>query len=200
MALELQGTCCYPLILADTAQQTIMRGRTFGHDTNQASAIESALANMVSQAAFQLRRQKGLAKHAGLLIETNRHKPGYQRIWRDVQFASPTDDTGAIIAALYQAFSAAHQAGLQYHRLNVFLYDLTHTDTVQTDLFGAVDLAKQSQASKRLKAVDALNARYGRGRVRYASELLDTSWQPVKAMQSPRYISRWDELPRARIM
>lgn len=200
LGLELRGTTCYPLQLEDTPQHTIMRGRTFGGDTNQASAIESALANMASQAAFQLRRQQGLAHKAGLLIETNRHKPGYRRFWHEVRFTTPTDDTGSIIGKLYQAFAEAHQPGAQYHRLNVFLYDLSGEQQVQTDVFGAVDVAQQAAASKRLKAIDALNRRYGRGHVRYAAELLDDSWQPAKTMQSPRYVTRWSELPIARIV
>jgi DNA polymerase V len=51
-----------------------------------------------------------------------------------------------------------------------------------------------------MKAVDQINAQYGKDRIHYAAEDLSKSWQPKHEIRSPRYVSNWEELPVARIV
>jgi DNA polymerase V len=43
-------------------------------------------------------------------------------------------------------------------------------------------------------AVDAINRRYGRDRVRFATSGLDRPWKLKAEFHSPRYTTRWGEL------
>ena len=52
----------------------------------------------------------------------------------------------------------------------------------------------------RMTAVDAINNRFGRRHIYYAAEDLSKAWQPRRKIRSPRYVSRWDELPVAKIV
>ncbi len=43
-------------------------------------------------------------------------------------------------------------------------------------------------------AVDAINRRYGRDRIRFASTGIDRAWKLKAEFHSPRYTTRWGEL------
>jgi DNA polymerase V len=200
MIAELNGVSCFPLERTHKTQKSIMRGRTFGQDTNDKNAIESIIANMSARAAYRLREEHQAACRAAFTIETSRHKPGYRRWYEEVLFDTPTTDTGQIITSLCQKFSEIYEAGQQYHRLNVYLYDFVPAHYLQTDLLGTADTAKHTKTQARMQALDLINNRFGRGCLYYAAEDLNKSWQPRRKLTTPRYTSSWDDLPRARIV
>ena len=106
-------------------------------------------------------------------MNTNRHKPGYQRWMREIKVDMPTSDTGHIISLLVDMLTELQSARQRYHRLGVFLYDLVPASSLQTDLIGLVDPDQHDASQSRMAAMDAVN---------------------------PRYVSSWAELPKARIM
>jgi DNA polymerase V len=62
----------------------------------------------------------------------------------------------------------------------------------QTDLFEETPVAERSRL---YAAVDALNARYGKGKVFSATEGIgEKSWHMKRQKLSPRPTTRWDEL------
>lgn len=200
MVAELNGTRCFPLTPVGRPQKSIMRGRTFGEDTNEPYAIESVITAMTTQAAFRLRHQNQVARKASIAIETNRHKPGYQRWYREVVFDMPTHDTGIIITSILRLFSDIYEPGQKYHRLNVFLSDLGPVGNLQTDVLGIVDVEQYDQSTARMQALDHINNRFGRGHLRYASEDLNKAWRPRRKLTTPRYVSEWTDIPSARIV
>lgn len=199
MVAELNGICCHPLETGHTSQKSIMRGRTFGEDTNQFYVLEAAVANLANRAAWHLRQEGNLALSGGLLLNTNRHKPGYRRWWWPIKFDTPTADSGLIISRLLAELQQNYQSRQAYHRANVFLFDFVAADSFQTDLFGLTDLAADTRSQQRMKAVDVVNRKYGKSRLHYASEDLSASWQPKHQLRSPGYVSQWEELPEVRI-
>lgn len=200
MIAELNGMSCFPLEKVHKQQKSIMRGRTFGQDTNDKDAIESIVANMSARAAHRLREEHQAACRGAFTIEIDRHKPGYRRWHEEVLFDPPTADTGQIIASLTQKFSEIHEKGQPYHRLNVYLYDLIPAHYLQTDLIGTADVSLHSKSQARMQALDNINNRFGRGRMYYAAEDLNKTWQPRRKLTTPRYTSNWNELPVARIV
>jgi DNA polymerase V len=200
MVTELNGTSCHELEREHKTAQSIMRGRTFGEDTNQMHVLESAIASMTARAAFTLRRDQLLARRIGFFTETNRHKPGYRRFTEELKLDQPTNDTGFIIARLVERLGEIFNPAQQYHRLCVYLYDLVPDTALQTDLLGAVSSDVHDKAMARMQAVDHINKRHGKGKIFYAAESLARSWEPKRQIRSPRYVSDWNELPKARIV
>ncbi len=199
MVTELNGTSCYPLEREHKAAQSIMRGRTFGEDTNQAHVLESAVATMATRAAFALRADNLLARRIGFFTETNRHKPGYRRWAPEIKLTQPTNDTGLIISLLITKLGQIFSGSQYYHRLGVFLYDLIPEDALQTDILGDVNNTAHDRGTARMQALDTINRKHGRGKIYYAAQDLGKSWEPKYHLRSPRYVSHWDELPQARI-
>ncbi len=200
LVTELNGTSCHPLEREHKAAQSIMRGRTFGEDTNAAYELESAIASMTTRAAFTLRREGLLARRIGFLTETSRHKPGYRRWTPQITLAQPTNDTGQIISLLVEKLHEIFSGAQQYHRLCVYLYDLLPETALQTDMLGTISVDAHDRAHARMQAIDAINNRHGKGAVRYAAEGLAKAWQPKQHIRSPRYVSNWEELPKAHIL
>jgi DNA polymerase V len=200
MVAELNGTSCFPLEKVHKQQKSIMRGRTFGEDTNSPEAIESIIASMAARAAFRLREEHQATLQAAIFIETSRHRPGYRRWYKEITFSAPTTDNGNIIASLTQKFSEIYETGQLYHRLNVYLFNLMSSRYLQTDILGATDVQTHDAAQRRMEAVDTINNRFGRGHIHYATENLNQAWQPRRKLTAPHYISNWDELPTARIV
>lgn len=64
-------------------------------------------------------------------------------------------------------------------------------DAVQGSLFLRPDQPGRVQL---MQAIDALNARYGRDRVRYAASGMDRPWKLRAEHLSQRYTTRWGEL------
>jgi DNA polymerase V len=199
MVAELSGISCYPLSREHDSAKSIMRGRTFGEDTNQQHVLESAIANLGAAAAYKLRREGLLARRIGFFTNTNRHKPGYRSWSHEEQLTQPTADSGQVISRLVRKLDDIFLPQQQYHRLGVFLYDLIPDSALQTDLLGHVDGNLHDKTQARMQALDAINKKHGKGRIYYAAADLSKRWEPKHQIRSPRYVSEWNELPTARI-
>lgn len=196
---ELNGQSCHTLTAFERAPKSIMRSRTFGEDTYELQALEAAVANLTAQAALQARSANLLAKRAVLFVSTSRHKPGY-RSWHELlTLPMPTNDSGHIVSALAQHLRTIYGPQHAYHRAGITLYDFLPVRALQTDMLGMVRPERHDTSQSRMQAIDAINARFGRGRVHYATEALSTAWRPKHSLRSPRYVSLWAELPEAKI-
>lgn len=195
---ELSGTACLKLERMDKIRQSVMHGRLFGHDTSDITVLEAAIASLTARGAYRLRREGLLARQAVVYFASNKHRPDYQRQRAEIKFYTPTADTGLITAELVRLTQDMFRSGMLYHRADILLYDLVSQHSFQADLLGYVDLEVDRRSQARLRALDALNERYGRRTVRYAAEDLSKHWEPKHELRSPRYTTNWDELPIVR--
>ncbi len=196
MVAELNGTSCLPLQREGKPRQSIARTRTFGEDTGDIGAIESAVASFAARAAFRLRTDRQVTRRAAIFATTNKHKPGYRSWSRQTYFSVPTADTGKLITAVTELLHEFYNPRIEYHRAGVMLWDFLPAHSLQTDLFGKVDVGKETRSQARMRTLDTINERYGRQKVHYAAEDLGANWQPRQNLRSPRYTSRWDELAK----
>lgn len=196
---ELNGTSCYPLELEHQKPKSILRSRTFGEDTSDASVVEAALASFAATAAFRLRRSGQLTTRAGIFIDTNKHKPGFRRWSREVRYQVPTADTGRLITDVIRLFNEIYSRSMSYHRAGIWIDDFVPASHLQTDLMGNVDPVRHDRDTSRMKVIDEMNERYGKRTIHYATEDLAQSWQPKRHMKSPRYTTHIGELPGARV-
>ena len=196
---ELNGISCHPLQKLHKPQQMIMRGRQFGEDTKHFFVVEAAIASLCSSAAYHLRRERQLARKAAIILSTNRHKPGFRRIVKEVHFTTPTADTGILCSRLIEALEATFNEKIEYHKADVLLHDFVSEQIIQTDLFGTVNLINHARSTTRMNIMDSVNNRYGGRHLRFAAEDLSQSWRPKRALKSPRYTSSWQELPEVQI-
>ena len=199
MVAELNGMSCYPLELEGKLPQSISVTRTFGEDTSDPAVIEAALATFTNSGAFKLRRSNQLTRKASIFMTSNKHKPGYATWHQEVVFNQPTADTGVLITALSQAFHQIYNKGASYHRAGMLLQDFVPDHQLQTDMLGTINVIGHAASIDRMLAIDTINNKFGKGKIRFAAEDLAKIWQPKHQLRSPRYVSNWDELPRLKI-
>ncbi len=197
---EMNGISCHEFSPEHNPRKSIMRGRTFGEETNNFSVIEAAIANQAVAAARRLRKNNSVVERAYVFLSTSRHKPGYTQLSAGVRFATPTADSGKIAGELIAALRSIYRCELKYYRGNVLLPELIPASSLQLDLMGEVDHVESDDSRSRMAAVDDLNRRYGTGAVRFAAEKLSARWQPRKNLRSARYTSSWNELPNAKLI
>ena len=112
-------------------------------------------------------------------------------------FPEPTDATNAMLDAIRPEVPALFLPGTRYRKTGVVFFGLEKPGMPQqTDLFAPV---QKTERSRLYKAVDALNARYGKGKVFSAAEGIGPrSWQMKRSKLSKRPTTRWDELMTVR--
>ena len=197
---ELQGISCLALDDLATPRQQIMATRSFGSEVSSLAALREAMAWHVESAATRLRAQDSMAGAVYVFIQGNRFRPTNVRGHTDhagtvVQLEQPSGDSRVLTTAAWAGLQRIYRAGCAYKKCGVMLVDISARQQHQTNLFClATDPGK---SAKLMAAIDAINLTWGRGSVRTAAAGLSqqAQWAMRSKHRSPRYTTRWDELP-----
>lgn len=204
-ALELRGVpATEPDPLERENPQSVGVSRMFGKPVEDVRGLCEAVATHASAAAEKLRKAGMVAAGANVFVQEC--APPGTGGWSDsgwwtpfttstAAFDAPTAATGEILAALRPAVEGLYVPGKRYRRAGVLFFGLERESTAG-DLFRG--RPSDRPASKLAAAVDAINARFGRGTVFYAASGTTRDWKMKREMLSPRYTTRWDELPVAK--
>ena len=192
-AMELRGVPCCDEKDYDAAPDTVSCSRSFGTPATTLAAIEESIASFAAQAAAKLRRHGLLAAGCNIYAQIFASGGGGDFADRTVVFPVPTDATNEMLRAFRPEIPALFTPGLRYRKTGVVFFGLEKPGAPrQTDLF---DSTPTTERSRLYKAVDALNARYGKGKVFSAAEGIGPrSWQMKRSKLSKRPTTRWDEL------
>src|SRR5277367_1676273 len=142
-----------------------------------------------------MRRQNLATASIAVWIQTNSFKPGERQYSasKAVRLPVATADTGKLIAAATACLGIIFKPGYRYKKAGVTFLDLVAADRVQGGLFDRPDDAR---SIRRMRAIDQLNARFGRGAVGFGTAGERHSWGLRREFISPRYTTVWDELLR----
>ena len=207
-ATELRGKPCNEERDYDGDPDSVSCSRSFGVPVTTLDGISESLASFTAQAATKLRRHSMLAAGCNIYaqifrsgggISPERSEPrqrsleGCDCIVRTVMFPEPTDATNAMLDAIRPEVPALFLSGTRYRKTGVVFFGLEKVGTAkQMDLFAP---PKVSEASPLYKAIDSLNARFGKGKVFSAAEGIgNRSWKMKRSKLSKRASTRWDEL------
>lgn len=192
---ELRGTSCLALEEIAPARKSLIVSRSFSRPLISRRELAEAVAAFTARAAEKMRRQALATSRLMVFVHTDRFRPGdpQHNAVQLVALPVATADSGRLIGAALSALAALYHPGFRYKKAGVILLDLVPAGNVTAGLFEAPDTAA-SQA--RMRAVDALNRRFGRDTVAFAAAGVRGTWKPRSAFCSPRYTTRWDELLR----
>lgn len=193
MVLELQGVPCIGLEEAPPDRKTIIASRSFGRRVTERHELEEAVTTFTMRAAEKLRRQDLACGRLAVFVTTDKHRPQDRQYAgeRAVTLPVATADTGRLNRAALRGLDALFRPGHAYKKAGVMLLNLVPAGTVQGGLFDAPDDAR---SLARMKALDALNARFGRGTVTYAAMGSRPGWKLRTEFISPRYTTAWADL------
>ena len=196
-AMELRGISCCEDKDYDAAPDSVSCSRSFGTPATTLEALEESMASFAAQAAAKLRRHGLLAAGCNIYAQIFAAGGGGDFVGRTVLFPVPTDATNEMLRAFHPEVAALYTPGLRYRKTGIVFFGLEKPGAPrQTDLF---DTTPPTERSRLYKAVDALNARYGKGKVFSAAEGIGSrSWQMKRSKLSKRSTTRWDELMTVR--
>ncbi|MFZ5734396.1 MAG: Y-family DNA polymerase [Pseudomonadota bacterium] len=196
MIHELRGTPCIDFETVTPDRKSIMATRSFGRAVLTKHEMQEAVASYVARAAEKMRRQRLATDCLVVFIHTNKHKPGDRQYYaaRPIQLPVASADTGRLTSYAMRALDCIWREGFRYSKAGVIFPKLTSASVVQTDLFGQPDTM---QSVALMRALDAINARFGRSTMTYATQGTKQRWKLKSEHISPRYTTSWDELLKA---
>jgi DNA polymerase V len=195
---ELRGISCLELEDVAPPKQQIMSSRSFGSPVTTLAELREAVASYVSRAAEKLRAQGSVSAAVQVYIQTNRFKES------DLQYSEgllvplpdPTDDTRLLASAAILGLGLIFKPGYQYKKAGIMLTLISDKAKRQQTLFD--DPLQRAQSAKLMAAMDAINAEFGRDTVRTGATGTEKRWAMRSENRSPRFTTRWDELPIAK--
>ncbi len=195
-AMELRGTPSNDDKDYDADPDSVSCSRSFGESVTTLEGISESLAFFTAQAATKLRSHAMLAAGCNIYAQIFRSGGGGECIMRTVVFPEPTDATNVMLSAIRPEVPKLFLPGTRYRKTGVVFFGLEKAGRPkQLDLFADPAAAAVTSPSKLYKAIDTLNARYGKGKVFSAAEGIgERAWMMKRGKLSKRSSTRWDEL------
>ena len=201
LCYELRGTSCLQLEEVAPAKQQIIASRSFGKLVTSQVELAQSVATHAARAAEKLRIQNSVAGALTVFIQTNpfkQYEPQHHQSIT-VPLTEATDNTLTLTNAALLGLQQIYQPNFRYKKAGVILNLISDKPTVQQSLFE--DINSKGKSAHLMKAMDAINTRFGNAVIRSAAAGTNTTkqeWQMKSSNKSPNYTTKWDELPVAR--
>ena len=196
---ELRGVSCLDLEEVAQAKKEIVSSRSFGKLVVKLDDLQQAVASYTARAAEKLRRQHSVTGALQVFLQTNPHKTNEPQYHPSIviPLVEPTDDTGLLVSPAMRGLKRIYKPGYRYQKAGIMLLDLGDAKTSQPDLFSHVSTQDRQKSQRRMETLDHINRKMGRGTLRLAAEGFQHAWKIRTDYPSPRYTTRWAELPIA---
>jgi DNA polymerase V len=197
--MELRGIDCLDLQDGPAPPHSILSSRSFARPVEEPDQLLEALVEYTSIAAAKLRSRGLRASVLQVFVTTGRHGrgPHYSNA-SAVRLDSPCAATPDFIRHGRVMLQRLYRRGFRYRKIGVLLGGLQEENGYQAGLFGT-DPDGDERKKRFMKALDEINARWGRGTASFAvPSRQHRSWRMHRRFMSGRYTTCWDELPRVR--
>lgn len=195
---ELRGEPCLALEEFAPVKQEIICSRSFSGRITEYEEMRQAICSYASRAAEKLRGEHQYCRFISAFVKTSPfalNEPYYGNN-ASVKLLTPTQDSRDIISAAIRCLDAIWQDGYRYQKAGVMLGDFFSQGVAQLNLFD--DNAPRPGSEKLMEVLDHLNAKGGRGTLYFAGQGIQQQWQMKREMLSPRYTTRFSDLPVVR--
>ncbi|MBD3771800.1 MAG: Y-family DNA polymerase [Rhodobacterales bacterium] len=199
---ELNGQSCLALHEHHPNKQHIVSSRSFGQLVQELDAMKQAVASYTAIAAQKLRQQGSVCQSVGVSILTPRfqnHLPQYRNSVQ-IPLIYPSDNSVLLSKIALKGLQQIWRDGYLYQKAAVTLGHITPKGALQTDMFAVNPrYSANPKADALMQVMDSLNRQFGKHSVQLANSGLNTRhWQMKREQLSPRYTTRWEELPKAK--
>ncbi len=194
--LELKGFSCIDIDQAPMVKKkSIVTSKSFGKQVSSYREIEEAVSTYITRAAEKLRIQHCVAGHLMVFLNTNRFKEGPQyNSSASTSLFPPTAYTPDLIHQSKELLSEVFLPGFDYKKAGVMLSDIISEEDVPLSIIETNYL--DDKRVTLMKAVDKINRRTGQDTLFFASCGTQKEWEMKRAKLSPKYTTRWSDLPK----
>lgn len=193
IVLELRGVSCLPLDLVQKPQKGLAVTRSFGQPVTAFDEMLSAVVAYATRAGEKLRAAGLCAGHMQVFAHTSpfRGDPPYSGA-ASSEISPQADDTFVLVHHATALLKRLWRDGFRYSKAGIMLADLVPAGEVQPTLLDALD---RERSRRLMEAMDAVNARMGRGTLAPATVMAGKGWRMRQESCSPHYTTRLDDIP-----
>ncbi len=193
---ELRGVSCIPLDMAPAPRRNIAVTRSFGVPVARLDELQEALATFAVRGGERLRSGGREAVSITAFAESSRYKDGYTCLSASIVFPEATADTISLVRAAQSCGRRLWDPRRTYVRAGIMFDGLVEAGAGPRDLLAGVDRERLGRVTA---ALDAANDRFGKDTLRLAGMGIGRRpWAMRTDRISPRWTTRWDELPVVR--
>ena len=198
---ELRGVACHELESQPAPKQATCCSRTFGKAVTDRGQVRDAIIAFAERAVEKIRHAGQVCGAIQVSIATDRFdaNAAQYKTAASTTFMTPTADSRAIVAASLRILESLWRDGFAYRRGGVLLLDLSPADNVAPSLFDYGFDYGAAGEDQLMKAIDRINGRFGRGAVGLGLATANAQWRMSQKRLSPRFTTRWRDIPKARI-
>jgi len=195
---ELRGEPCLELEEFAPTKQQIVCSRSFGDRVSEYDLMREAICSHAVRAAEKLRGEHQYCRHISAFIKTSPFavNEAYYGKTAGTKLQIPTQDSRDIVAAATQCLDAIWQDGHRFQKCGVMLGDFYSQGVAQLGLFD--EYQPRSNSEQLMAVLDGIN-HSGKGRVWFAGQGVQKSWEMKRQMLSPAYTTRFSELMRVKL-
>ncbi len=193
MVRELRGEVCYGLDLEPHPKKGICVSRSFQNTLTDLLPIQEAVATFAARCGEKLRKQKSSANLLHLFLFTNPHRENDPQYFgsKVLQFSVATNSSFDLVEMALRALKIVFKEGYRYKKAGIMVSGIVPESAIQIDLFDTSQ-PKRLKDGRVFKAVDALNRKLGRDKIRIATQ--GSSFTTHQSHRSPCYTTRWADL------
>jgi DNA polymerase V len=194
---ELRGEPCLELEEFAPTKQQIVCSRSFGTRITEYMDMRQAVCSYAERAAEKLRRERQYCRQIAVFVRTSPHAEGEVFYGNQAmgRLLTPSNDTRDIIRVAMQGLDHIWRDGCRYMKAGVMLGDFYSQGVSQLNLFD--EFKPQANSESLMRVVDGLN-QSGKGKLWFAGQGIQKSWEMKREMLSPAYTTRLSDLPVAK--
>lgn len=191
---ELNGRACIALEAVAPQRKGCAVTRSFGQRVTAKQDMEQAVAGYATRLGEKLRRHGLATDHVTVFMHTSPFDLDERQrsVSMTVHLPEASNDSLQLIKAAKRAVDGLWQSGYRYSKAGIITQDLVPPAIAQRALFDHIDHEK---AARVMAAMDEANRRWGRATVVPAAVGFRQTFSTKFERRSPRYTTRWDELP-----
>ena len=200
---ELKGIPSREMEDERTQKKMIATTRMFGRKVYDLQEIREAIATYTARAAEKLRRQFSAAGYLSVFIIS--HAPGQRHGMaydNHCTLDKPSADSSVLIHKALELVNAIFKPGLVYKKAGVVLGDIVPESARQGSLF---DSNSSNDNLPLMLAIDNINFSCPPAHqpqhdsiLRFAASGTNRGWKMKQEFRSPRYTTKWREIPKVR--
>ena len=208
--LELKGIQCYDIEKKKNKKKSLCVSRSFGNKVYCYNDLRDALLLYVEKASEKLRRERLLCGSVKVFLQTSRYSNNYYFKSSDFHFFEPVLDSRTIWIECNKLLKKVYLLGLDYSKVGVILFNLCERNNIQRQLFEDNLKYKKKYLDniKLMDAVDLVNQKFGKGKLRISTGELDSffkikkttfkkkKWHMKSDFSSPCYTTKWCDIPK----
>lgn len=187
---ELRGEQCLHWDDVRADKQQIYSTHSAGERITQQINLEQALTSHLAKALVKARKQQSLVKTVVLIAGNSPFDPKPYSKKYLVELAYPSSDTVKLAHLASSAAEHIFKDGIGFYKIGLGLLQLISQKQFQPDLFSA------PSNDALMRVFDGLNQRYGRDTVFVGGQGVSTKWHMRQDRLTPRYSTRWSEIPK----